>query len=161
MNKWIHKKCIIISTNTAEMCKWWKTYWKKSQIDGLVQDCNNSIANTLDLLQSCTKPSKCYKETWIYFYPSTDSWEPDLVTILPADGLAPDGARPSAGTMLTEKSDMYSWVILQVPLTILQDISALRSLRMVSLGDDTLVSRYINTSPWPYPFADSQTPRFV
>ena len=26
-------------------------------IDGLVQDCSNSIANTLELLQSCTKPS--------------------------------------------------------------------------------------------------------
>ena len=25
-------------------------------IDGLVQDCSNSIANALDLLQSCTKP---------------------------------------------------------------------------------------------------------
>ena len=28
-------------------------------IDGLVQDCRNSIANALELLQSCTKPSKC------------------------------------------------------------------------------------------------------
>ena len=26
-------------------------------IDGLVQDCSNSIANALELLQSCTKPS--------------------------------------------------------------------------------------------------------
>ena len=26
-------------------------------IDGLVQDCNNSIPNALELLQSCTKPS--------------------------------------------------------------------------------------------------------
>ena len=26
-------------------------------IDGLVQDCSNSIANTLELLQSCSKPS--------------------------------------------------------------------------------------------------------
>ena len=29
--------------------------------DGLVQDCRNSIASALELLQSCTKPS-------IYFY---------------------------------------------------------------------------------------------
>ena len=28
------------------------------EIDGLVQDCSNSIANALELLQSCTKPSK-------------------------------------------------------------------------------------------------------
>ena len=27
--------------------------------DGLVQDCSNSIANALELLQSCTKPSIC------------------------------------------------------------------------------------------------------
>ena len=26
-------------------------------IHALVQDCSNSIANTLELLQSCTKPS--------------------------------------------------------------------------------------------------------
>ena len=26
-------------------------------IDGFVQDCSNSIANALELLQSCTKPS--------------------------------------------------------------------------------------------------------
>ena len=25
-------------------------------VDGLVQDCNNSIANALELLQSCTEP---------------------------------------------------------------------------------------------------------
>ena len=32
-------------------------------IDDLVQDCSNSIANTLELLQSCTKPSIC---TWLF-----------------------------------------------------------------------------------------------
>ena len=33
--------------------------WKSDDayLDGLVQDCSNSIANALDLLQSCTKPS--------------------------------------------------------------------------------------------------------
>ena len=30
---------------------------KKNNIDGSVQDCSNSIANALELLQSCTKPS--------------------------------------------------------------------------------------------------------
>ena len=29
------------------------------QIDGLVQDCSNSIANALELLQSCAKSLKC------------------------------------------------------------------------------------------------------
>ena len=28
----------------------------KQYIKGLVQDCSNSIANTLELLQSCTEP---------------------------------------------------------------------------------------------------------
>ena len=28
-----------------------------THIDALVQDCSNSIANALELLQSCTKPS--------------------------------------------------------------------------------------------------------
>ena len=28
-------------------------------IDGLAQDCSNSIANALELLQFCTKPSNC------------------------------------------------------------------------------------------------------
>ena len=40
-------------------------YWNRAlaskielnHIDGLVQDCSNSIANALELLQSCTKPS--------------------------------------------------------------------------------------------------------
>ena len=31
----------------------------KDYIDGLVQDCSNSIANALELLQSCTEPSLC------------------------------------------------------------------------------------------------------
>ena len=31
------------------------------QIDGLVQDCSNSIANAMALLQSCTKPLKSRK----------------------------------------------------------------------------------------------------
>ena len=39
---------------------------------GLVQDCSISIANALEILQSCTKPSlchigPCYTRTWTYF----------------------------------------------------------------------------------------------
>ena len=33
----------------------WNTFW---EIDGLVQDCSNSIANALKLLQSCAKTSR-------------------------------------------------------------------------------------------------------
>ena len=31
--------------------------WLDQYGDGLVQDCSNSIANALELLQSCTEPS--------------------------------------------------------------------------------------------------------
>ena len=42
-------------------------YWNLSksvghfshQVDGLVQDCSISIANALEILQSCTKPLEC------------------------------------------------------------------------------------------------------
>ena len=36
-------------------------YVAKLQINGLVQDCSNSIANALELLQSCTEPSIWYR----------------------------------------------------------------------------------------------------
>ena len=36
-----------------------KSLWPDDDIDGLVQDCSNSIANALELLQSCTKPLIC------------------------------------------------------------------------------------------------------
>ena len=34
----------------------------ESFIDGLGQDCSSSIANALELLQSCTKPSMNYPQ---------------------------------------------------------------------------------------------------
>ena len=38
----------------------WMGLWIEAvYIDGIVQDCRNSIANALELLQSCTKPSMC------------------------------------------------------------------------------------------------------
>ena len=59
-------------------CKYWVTHYlwcsiyvcvicyNVSYIDGLVQDCSISIANALEILQSCTKPSICYKKNiWI------------------------------------------------------------------------------------------------
>ena len=46
------------------------TQFTDTHIDGLVQDCSNSIVNALELLQPCTKPS-------IYFtYPQWDSSHP-------------------------------------------------------------------------------------
>ena len=46
---------------SASMCQpvaWW------CHMDGLVQDCSNSIANALELLQSCTKPSMWCPSPW-------------------------------------------------------------------------------------------------
>ena len=56
------------SNNTCHINAKKYTTWKLTQItpgkillhvriDGLVQDCSNSIADALELLQSCTKPS--------------------------------------------------------------------------------------------------------
>ena len=55
-------------------------------INGLVQDCSNSIANALELLQSCTKPSIC--------------WLACTAITMPADALATWGARASTAVML-------------------------------------------------------------
>ena len=60
MKRWIQfSKCSITCQN------WGKTgrsflieFWHS--IDGLMQDCSNSIANTMELLQCCTKPSICH-----------------------------------------------------------------------------------------------------
>ena len=43
-------------------CSWapeknWNRGWGNQYFDGIVQDCSNSIANALELLQPCTKPS--------------------------------------------------------------------------------------------------------
>ena len=46
----------ILSAKFHPFC--WGLNMLTAQIDGLVQDCSNSIANALELLQSCTKPSK-------------------------------------------------------------------------------------------------------
>ena len=35
----------------------------EQHIDGVVQDCSNSIPNALELLQSCTEPSTYYSKT--------------------------------------------------------------------------------------------------
>ena len=42
---------------TARKHKQCKYFWDTLYIDGLVQDCTDSIANALGLLQYCTKPS--------------------------------------------------------------------------------------------------------
>ena len=39
-------------------------WWNWEHIDGLAQDCSNSIATALELLQSCSKPSICCCGIW-------------------------------------------------------------------------------------------------
>ena len=68
--KFQHHKWFIFKINCIAWIKLKTTEQKKSklswiifiqgnaQFKGLAQDCNNSIVNTLELLQSCTKPSK-------------------------------------------------------------------------------------------------------
>ena len=51
----------------------------RNKIDGLVQDCSNSIASALELLQSCTKPSKlsitwCVSNIRQWWLPKVNSW---------------------------------------------------------------------------------------
>ena len=42
-----------------------------------------------------------YLYVYLYMYVYVYVWNLDLVTTVPADGLAPNGARPSAGIVLT------------------------------------------------------------
>ena len=44
-----------VSLKDMSKINWYLTT-TNHHIDGLVQDCSNSIANALELLQSCTKP---------------------------------------------------------------------------------------------------------
>ena len=39
---------------------------QKNQVDGLVQDCSNSIANAPELLQYCAKPMRWFLAIWIW-----------------------------------------------------------------------------------------------
>ena len=39
-------------------------HWGQWYINGLVQDCNNTIAKALELLQSCSKPSIVTLVVW-------------------------------------------------------------------------------------------------
>ena len=50
--KMFHLWCLLSLAETLL-----KQRQKQAHIDGLVQDCSNSTANALELLQSCTKPS--------------------------------------------------------------------------------------------------------
>ena len=77
---------------------------ENANINGLSQDCSNSIANALELLQSCTKPSI------YYMFPQINSAQNSsssfvcvhlaFISIVLADALWSVSARPSADTVL-------------------------------------------------------------
>ena len=53
---YIFLKSYFDQANKFDMARWgWLALY--SNIDGLVQDCSNSIANAMELLHSCIKPS--------------------------------------------------------------------------------------------------------
>ena len=54
--------CSNSSANALELLQSCSLYF-----EGLVQDCSNSNANALELLQSCTKPSKYADIFWLKF----------------------------------------------------------------------------------------------
>ena len=69
----VDDKAFLVNTicNEDELCLWWVQsliYVKPASlqccvqyhVDGLVQDCSNSSVLTMELLQSCTKPSMLY-----------------------------------------------------------------------------------------------------
>ena len=86
-------------------------FWENTHIDGLVQDCSNSIANALKLLQSCTKPL-IYNVISIIFskWDGIGSWHPFswksricfsyAINANVVDVLATQGARASAAMAL-------------------------------------------------------------
>ena len=57
LNKLLNKQSVELPMIWDAMTFMW--HLCNEYIDGLVQDCSNSIANALELLQSCTKPSTC------------------------------------------------------------------------------------------------------
>ena len=48
-------------------------YITDAYINGSVQDCSISIADTLEILQSCTKPLICHLALMIYHFPDEGS----------------------------------------------------------------------------------------
>ena len=83
------------------------THLSPDYIDGLVQDRHNSSALAMELRLSCAKPSISYR-----IADSQRILEESMYDFLgisvPADVLAPSGARTSAGTVMTK-----FWALIQ------------------------------------------------
>ena len=77
------------------LCYTWLALKKNLNNDDLVQDCSNSSANALELLQSCPKPLIC-----------NQSYITSFLNVKPADGLVMQVSptaivQPSCPTILT------------------------------------------------------------
>ena len=66
--RWPSDTALTMAVRSAQMTNWREPFSTlqpvMEDIDGSVQDCSISIANALDILQSCTKTSKwCLTKT--------------------------------------------------------------------------------------------------
>ena len=68
-------------------------------VDGLVQDCSNSSADALELLQSFSKPSVVNLQYSLW--PSDTIWPQIWVNIGSGNGSVPDDTKPLAEPVLT------------------------------------------------------------
>ena len=77
-------------------------------IDGLLQDCSNSIANALELLQSCTKPSILW--TYLATHYENQYQQYSICGSLP--NVVQDGycwLEPNCGVNSLKPGDEYLW----------------------------------------------------
>ena len=100
---WWHQGITITGAIHVFILKWIKMLYS----DGLVQDCSNSSAFAMELLQCCAKPSMSYisvsdiEREWVLKIQSiAKKKKKNIATnIKPADGLVIQGARTSAVMM--------------------------------------------------------------
>ena len=69
---WHMYKCIL--TLLHDLCLMCTSWFMFCYSDGLVQDCGNSIANALELPQSCTKPSNDHLSVFTAELPILTHW---------------------------------------------------------------------------------------
>ena len=55
---------LLLSRPAFKPCGSQISFCAELHVDGLVQDCSNSSANTLELLQPCTKPLLCWRSQY-------------------------------------------------------------------------------------------------
>ena len=60
----------------------------QAQVDGLVQDCSISSALAMEILQSCTKPSKCVPIKSNHFYQTAQRDSEYWIRLVDVDGLS-------------------------------------------------------------------------